>query len=39
MSEDYLSEVADGCGCAEMWELLSQKRASKRKETSEGTQE
>jgi hypothetical protein len=25
---DHLDDVADGCGCAELWEHLSERRAS-----------
>jgi hypothetical protein len=25
--DDHLSDVEDGCGCAEMWEHLSEQRA------------
>jgi len=25
---DHLEELADGCGCAEVWEHLSEQRAS-----------
>ncbi|MFB6353854.1 MAG: hypothetical protein ABEJ92_07180 [Halobacteriales archaeon] len=26
--EAYLQDVADGCGCAELWEHLSERRRS-----------
>ena len=25
--DDHLADVTDGCGCAEMWEHLSEQRA------------
>lgn len=28
VAEDHLSDVDDGCGCAEIWEYLSEHRES-----------
>lgn len=27
-TDDHLSDVEDGCGCVEIWERLSEQRAS-----------
>jgi hypothetical protein len=27
-NDDHLSDVQDGCGCAEIWDHLSEKRVS-----------
>jgi hypothetical protein len=28
LGDDHLSDVEDGCGCAEVWEHLSEQRAA-----------
>jgi hypothetical protein len=29
VDDDHLADVADGCGCAEVWEHLSEQRAGR----------